>query len=134
MNINEAFPSKYLKSADLDELPGKECNVLISNVTLEDVGTQDNPEQKPVVHFQGAEKGMVLNKTNAMVLESAFGPETERWVGQKVTLFSQPVMFQGRQVRGLRMRPAFEPTPQAGSALAGDPRPAPPPGDDEIPF
>jgi len=136
MNINDAFPSKYLKSSDIDALPAKEAKMTISNVAIEDVGTQDSPEHKPVIHFHGTEKGMVLNKTNAMALEVDFGPETNSWIGQKVAIFTQPVMFSGRQVRGLRLRAVFEPVPQAGSALAQtnpDPRPTPP-DDDEIPF
>lgn len=145
MNINEAFPTKYLKSSDIDGLPTKEATVLISSVMIEDVGTQQAPEHKPIVHFQGADKGMVLNKTNALAMEMAFGPETDRWIGQKVVVFTQPVMFQGKQVQGLRLRAHFEPVHQAGSALAPqspvsppqglpDGRPTPPIEEDEIPF
>jgi len=51
MKISEAFPSKYLKAADLNGTP---VRVKIKYVALEDVGGQGNPEDtKPVISFTG---------------------------------------------------------------------------------
>ena len=46
MNINEAFPSKYLKASDLD---GKNVTVTIKSAELEEIGF--DKEQKLVRQF-----------------------------------------------------------------------------------
>jgi arabinogalactan endo-1,4-beta-galactosidase len=131
MNINEAFPSKYLKASDLG---GSEPTVTISHVTVEEVGETD---RKPVIYFAGKEKGIVLNKTNATNIGDAYGPDTDEWTGKKVTLFTAWVDFNGRSVEAIRIRPAkaqAKPNPQFTSG----PPPADPgdPGisSDDIPF
>lgn len=98
MNINEAFPSNYLKSSDLR---GGSPTVTMSHVTTEKLGD----DQKLVLYFQGKEKGMVLNKTNANNIATIYGPETEGWNGKKVTLAVAWVDFQGRSVEAIRVRP-----------------------------
>lgn len=99
MNINDAFPSNYLKAADLK---GQTPTVTIADVRMEDIGD----DRKPVIYFDGKEKGIVLNKTNATNISDAYGPETPGWRGKKVTLFTAWVDFQGRSVEAIRIRPA----------------------------
>jgi hypothetical protein len=98
MNINEAFPSNYLKAADLQ---GRTITVKISRVTSEKLG-DDN---KLILYFEGKQKGMVLNKTNANNLAFAFGPETDDWQGAEAQLYPTMVDFQGRSVEALRIKP-----------------------------
>lgn len=97
MNINEQFPSKYLKSADLK---GEVAKVKIKDVIVEEIGT----DRKMVMYFAGKEKGMVLNKTNAVTIGDAYGEDTDTWLGQPIELFSMKVEFNGRMVDGLRIR------------------------------
>jgi hypothetical protein len=98
MNINDAFPSNYLKAADLQ---GRTITVKISHVTSEKLG-DDN---KLILYFDGKQKGMVLNKTNANNLAFAFGPETDDWQGAEAQLYPTMVDFQGRSVEALRIKP-----------------------------
>lgn len=107
MNINQAFPSKYLAAADLQ---GREPTVMMNNITYEKVG-DDN---KPVLYFQNKEKGLVLNKTNAMTIASMYGPETDGWFGKPVTLIAVWTDYQGKAVQAIRIKPAF-PNPQQQS-------------------
>lgn len=112
MNINDAFPSKYLKATDLNN---KTIKVTIRAVIEENV----NQKLQPVLYFQGKDKGMVLNKTNAMTIAQMFGPDTDGWQGGNIEVFSAFVDYQGKQVQGLRVRiPAQTP--------AAAPRQAPP--------
>lgn len=112
MNINDAFPSKYLKATDLNN---KTIKVTIRAVIEENV----NQKLQPVLYFQGKDKGMVLNKTNAMTIAQMFGPDTDGWQGGNIEVFSAFVDYQGKQVQGLRVRiPAQAP--------AAAPRQAPP--------
>lgn len=97
MNINNAFPSTYLKAADLQ---GRRANVTIENVQFEDIGG----DEKPVVYFQNKSRGMVLNKTNAnMIAEIANSTETDEWPGVKICLYATKVDFQGRRVDAIRV-------------------------------
>lgn len=100
MDINSAFPSKWLESADL---AGKTKVVVMEDVTLEEVG--DDKEQRPVVWFRNQEKGMVLNKTNAGTIAKLYGCETEDWSGKPIALYPTETSFRGEMVRCIRVKP-----------------------------
>lgn len=97
MDINSAFATKYLKASDLQ---GRDVTVRMGRVEQEKVGD----DHKLILYFQGKEKGMVLNKTNANAIADVYGPETGDWYGQPIILFEQMVDFQGKRVPGLRIR------------------------------
>lgn len=97
MDINSAFATKYLKASDLQ---GRDVTVKMGRVEQEKVGD----DQKLILYFQGKEKGMVLNKTNANSIADVYGSETGDWYGQTIILFEQMVDFQGKRVPGLRIR------------------------------
>jgi hypothetical protein len=97
MRISAAFPSKYLKAADLQD---KQVNAVMSHVTMETIG-DDN---RPVLYFQGKEKGLVLNKTNGNTLAYAFGDDTDEWRGGEIVLFPTMVDFQGKTTAAIRCR------------------------------
>ena len=109
MNIDQAFPSKYLKSADIT----KPIKVVIRGCRIEGID-EEGKEQKPVLYFNKIERGMVLNKTNATMISGAFGPETDDWTGKKIGLWvDQNVMFGNEKRPGLRVKvfsadPVFE--------------------------
>ena len=73
MKISAAFPSKYLKCADLS---GKPWDMKIRTIALEDLGQGNDKEEKPVVYFVNAQKGLVLNKTNATTIAKVYGDDT----------------------------------------------------------
>jgi hypothetical protein len=97
--VSEAFPSKYLRAADLH---GRTAKVVIDRVEMESV-VQNEPA-KLVLYFKGKEKGVVLNKTNALNLSSVWGDDTDSWIGGPVELFSMKVQFQSNLVDAIRMR------------------------------
>ena len=100
MLISAAYPSKYLKS---DDLGGKTVRVTMDFVEVCDVG---DGEFKPVLYFQGKERGMVLNLTNANTISAVYGDETDSWRGQELVIFVDPtVMFGAKRTGGLRVRP-----------------------------
>jgi arabinogalactan endo-1,4-beta-galactosidase len=110
MQISTAFPSEYLRAADLQ---GKQVRVVIDRVELREVG--NDGEHKPVLFFKDKDKGVVLNKTNATVIADAYGDDTDDWGGQDVVLFSAIVSFQGKNVNAIRLR---VPTPKERAAVA----------------
>jgi hypothetical protein len=127
MNLDQMYPSKWLKAGDLQ---GQTVPVVIMRVVMEDVGDEAG---KPVAYFQGRDKGLVLNKTNAMSIGLVHGQDTDAWTGKTIELFPAVVMFQGQNVPCIRVRPvaaayaqAFQPAPQPGQGAYGAPeRPAP---------
>lgn len=126
MNIDDAFPSSYLKAADLQ---GRSITVTIADCKFETLGD----ETKAVIYFQGKDKAMVCNKTNATTLKDAYGSDTDLWRGKKIELYSERVPFQGRIVDGLRVRAAQRVDIQAPPKAPPAPATAEP-MDDDLPF
>ncbi len=128
MRISDAFPSKYLKAADLPH----EVAVTIARIVLEDV-SGDGSESRPVIYFEGKRKGLVLNRTNAHTIEQqlGYGDDTDGWIGQPLTLFPTSTTFRGSSVPCIRIRPRID----ADGNVRATPPPAPAPIlDAEIPF
>jgi hypothetical protein len=101
-NINDYFPSKYLKAPDLQ---GASPVVTIARVMVEPAGRTREP--KPVVYFVGKTKGLLLNKTNALALEQIAGsPQTEQWIGVKVKLVAATATFGGESFAVVRVQAA----------------------------
>jgi hypothetical protein len=101
--VSDAFPSKYLKAADLKNRTAK---VAIKEVVCEEIG--QNKENKPIIYFDKVEKGLVLNKTNAVEIAATHGDQMEGWTGKEIELFSQMVPFQGQNVPAIRVRAVAE--------------------------
>ena len=81
MNINDCFPSAYLKASDLkDPKTGrpKTYTLVMSGVEWVKVGS----DEKLHLKFQGAQKGMILNKTNANTIAAIYGPDTGGWMAK----------------------------------------------------
>ena len=115
--VSDAFPSKYLKAADLNDRPIK---LTISHVGKEKISDDD---EKPVVYFTKAKKGLVLNKTNARAIAAAYGDEMDEWAHREVVLYSAMVQFRDEMVEAIRVR-----IPSKTQAKA--PKSAPPPADE----
>lgn len=98
MDMNQVFPSKYLKASDLQ---GKQVKVVIDHVDMETLGE----DRRPVVYFQNKEKGVVLNKTNTTNIAQTYGWDSDDWSGREVVLYTAWVDFQGKSVEAIRIRP-----------------------------
>ena len=124
MKISAAFPSNYIKAADLD---GKPRALQIRTCVPEELGQGNDKETKPVLYFEKAQKGLVLNKTNASVIADAYGDDTANWEGKAVEVYPTQVEFKGKLVDGIRLRVVPEAKPQPAAAPMADEF------DDEIP-
>lgn len=103
MDVNDLFPSKYLKHTDAEP----DIIVTISRITQEKMKNNDGEEeQKPVIYFSEQEKGMVLNRTNANTLAELFGSDIGNWTGERVTLTSVEVDAFGKMQKALRFKAA----------------------------
>lgn len=137
INVNDAFPSKWLASSDV---PADRV-ITIRSVRMDEVG---RGEHKPVIKFDEYEKEMVLNKTNASMVAKMYGDDSDGWTGRQMLLTTAWVDFQGESKLALRLRPPTrstrpqphqEPTQQGGDPRGDVPPPQSPADyDDDIPF
>jgi hypothetical protein len=120
MKIDALFPSKYVKAADLG---GKPITLTIAKLAIEKMGHGAEEERKPVLYFQKATKGLVLNRTNGMIIASLHGPETDHWVGKRITLYPTTVRAFGAVQDCIRVKEEIpaQPKPQPAPATVEEP-------------
>ncbi len=129
MNLDTVFPSKYLKASDLPEV-GQ--SFTIEEIKMEEVGREK--DQKPVIYFQGEDKGFVCNKTNKNTMKKLFGTvESEDLIGKTIKLISMEVPFGDEMVESIRI--SIKSGGKTGKAAVNVPAPKEIDEDgDEIPF
>lgn len=99
MKVGAMFPSKYITATEIGQ---NVFRLTIARVVVEDVG--DDSGHQPVVYFQEAQKGFVLNRTNANTLEWLYGDESDGWIGRQVDVFAEMTTFRGKPMLGKRLR------------------------------
>jgi hypothetical protein len=125
MNIQNVFPSTYLKASDLQ---GGQRNVIIDSCEQQEIG--EEKKLMPVLCFRDDEGSLVLNKTNWNTLLTSFGgQDTDEWTGRVLTLFVAQVSYQGKVVDGIRIK-----VPQQDEQKAGQPSTDKINLDSEVPF
>lgn len=96
------FSSEYLHEYDL---PAAEVTVEIMSVEATEAQLAGGKKKKaPLVAFKGAEKKLLLNKTNAKAIAALYGNDTAAWPGKKVTLFRSTTEMAGETVACIRIR------------------------------
>ncbi len=109
MKISEAFPSNFLR---VDDLQNRRIKLTIERVAMEKVGGDD----KPLVYFRGKDRGLVLNKTNATMIEEIAGTdEMDDWAGTEIVLYPARVEFQGKRVPAIRVDHPTDSKPAPGA-------------------
>ena len=120
MNILDQFQTDRLKASDIP--PGREFTVIVEKVVLESL--DEGEPDKPVCHFSNAKKSLPLNKTNALQIAEAYGPETDAWPGRPIVLYKARTMFGGKMVDCIRCRvPGDSNAPDHPSHHSPDPNP-----------
>ena len=95
--LNEVFSGGFLKAEDLG---GKSPRVTIERVEVKDF----DDGKKLIIHFEGKDKALVCNKTNASIIEEVLGSDdTDVWEGKRITLTTRKVEFQGKLVPAIRV-------------------------------
>jgi hypothetical protein len=104
--FDQMYGNKYLGAADLK---GKSYRLPIGKTEVAELREKDGTTKKKyVVFFNGTEKGLVLNKTNALALAGAYGKDPTAWSGQEVEVYSE---MTGIGKEGVRVRPVRVPVP-----------------------
>ncbi len=102
MKKNSVFPSEYLKVEDVSGM-GEEYTMLeVEMVEFKDPKTQE-VSKKPVLWFQGLDKGLILNKTNWNLIATLHGDESDLWLGKKITLGLSEIEAFGKKQDAIRV-------------------------------
>lgn len=115
MKISRLFPSKYVKSADLN---GKTVTLTIAKLVIEEMGHGAEKERKPVLYFQKATKGLVLNRTNAMTVVALYGDESDDWVGKRISIYPTRIRAFGAMQETIRIREEIPAEPRPTTVAA----------------
>lgn len=137
MNFDDIYSTgSHLKASDLPH----DVQAVISGHEV--VKFDDGP--KLVLRFQGKDKTLVLNKTNATMVSEMYGKDVDQWAGKTITIGPDRTNYAGQVVPCIRVRyqaPAVAPAQQQPAPQATQPEPAQPgrvqaadPFADDIPF
>jgi hypothetical protein len=103
ITLDELFPSNYLRAADIQ---GEQI-FTIKAVEVEMLKNKDTKkdEPKPILYFEEAEKGIVLNKTNKNTLEQLFSTTIiADLIGKRVILHTPDVEGFGKVAPAIRIK------------------------------
>jgi len=99
-DFDDLYGPKYFGSTDLH---GETPRHRIGKVAPLELKEKDgSTKRKLVVYFDGVEKALILNKTNATKLAAAFGKDWSKWIGMEVELYAE---MTGLGKEGVRVRP-----------------------------
>lgn len=101
MNLDDAFPSKYMKASDLPE-DGSTVTFTIEKIEMQEIGKEK--QRKPVITFEELDKAFVCNKTNAnSIAKLTASRDTDQWIGKQIRLYRTEVEFGGEMVESIRV-------------------------------
>jgi hypothetical protein len=102
-DFDDLYGSKYLSASDLH---GETPRHRIGKVALTELKEKDGgTKRKYLVYFEGLEKPLVLNKTNAQKLAAAFGKDHSKWIGIEAELYAEMTGLGKEGVRLRRLKP-----------------------------
>jgi len=107
--MRDALPGRYLTGDDLDG----DVTVVIDRVVLESFRDPRTrlETRKPVMYFQRAKRGLIVNRTNWRAVADLYGDESDDWTGKRITLTPTMVDAYGKQTKAVRVRPIRPPAP-----------------------
>lgn len=140
--MDDVYGGNTLKAEDLPQ--NFRAVLTVESVSVQEFENREDKsrtDKKLVLRFQGKDKGLALNVTNAnMMAEITKSRDYDHWPGHAVTLFRTMTDYAGKRVPALRLD-----YPNANGGGAPAPRPAAPPPppppppqfqatDDDVPF
>jgi hypothetical protein len=118
VKVDEVYPSKYLRGADL---AAHAVTVTIDSIALEPFFDPESKQtvKKPVLYFAGKSKGLVLGKSLAYKIAEILGSDDmDDWKGKRVVIFTEKRNVYG-EVKDLFTARAAPPQGQPQSDPAG---------------
>ena len=95
------------------DLGGKDVHVKISRVEPGELtAAGGRKSKKPLVYFEGKEKPLALNSTNAKTIATLYGNYVEKWIGNWITLYPSTTEMAGETMECIRIRPVAPKEPK----------------------
>jgi len=112
MKVDDIFPRRFANGGDLQ---GKARAVVIDRAQQEKVYTPGaSDERKWILYVAGGHKGIVLSRTLALQIAEATGEQDiDKWPGQRITLYPEPMTVAGKPRIAIRARAAANGNGQA---------------------
>ena len=118
INSDLFFPERYLKGSDVLRARDGEVTLTICDVQVERiVGTQGKSDDCIVIFFEETrakakregikpddEKRYILTRPVKKVLTAMFGPDTDAWIGEKITIYTEHGKWFGKESDAIRVR------------------------------
>jgi hypothetical protein len=102
VDYRSMFDRDYIGAWDL---AGKDVTIAIARVEGKELTAAGGRKtKKPVVYFEGKEKGFALNKTNGKTIAGMYGNDTAAWIGKKITIYATTTSMGGETVDCIRVR------------------------------
>lgn len=94
--------SNYIGAHDLGD---KEVTITLEKVGYEMIKTDRGEERCIVARIKGAQKGMVLNRTNCKIITAVLEtPFIEQWAGKQIIIYATKVKAFGELVDAIRVK------------------------------
>lgn len=100
--LKEEFPDKYLFAEDLNK---KAVTLTIGSINKDMLVTAKGKKNGIILTFVGAKKLLVLNKTNASLINEIFPvvKSLREWTGKRITIFPTQCQLGGETVDCIRI-------------------------------
>ena len=99
MKVGKYVAGRFLKGMDLEQE--------FTTMTIDHADEETlMGEAKLVLYFEEEDRGVVLNKINTRRLIEAFGDDSDDWIGKRITLYTEPVDFNGKVTDAIRLKKA----------------------------
>ena len=99
-DFDDLYGSKYYGSIDLHGATPRHVIGKVGPLELKD--KDGSTKRKLAAYFEGVEKPLILNKTNATKLAGSYGKDWSNWTGKEVELYAE---MTGLGKEGVRVRP-----------------------------
>ena len=133
-DFDAMYGSKYFSVPDLK---GQRPRRTVGKVEVVELKEKDGSiKRKRILYFEGEDKPLVLNKTNAVKLAMAFGKESSEWINARVELYPEMTSLGKEGVRLTPLRTVTKAAPAQAPAQTIKPKPPviDPDLNGEIPF
>lgn len=96
------FDYRFLSAEELI----KDAKVTIKSIVTEEAFNGKTKEDVMAIYFEGKEKSIICNRTNAKrIAKLAGSPNVEDWIGLEVTLTTETVSAFGQMMAAIRIKP-----------------------------
>lgn len=105
--------SRWLKAEDLK---GRKHKVRIKDYDIVEFEEKGQKKRKIGLSFDGKDKGLMLNKTNAKIVAKQHGQDMDDWVGKEINIYPTTTDYEGRPVECIRVEDYIPPADDSEEA------------------